>query len=113
VRTPSGEYRKVEGAITMSGSVEDWKSEGMQGLFRKGLAKGLRVKAAHVEVLSVVSGSARITFAVFQDESYTDAVSVRVKLTDPTAAAKVAQVVEEKTGANVVSQPYAERETLV
>jgi hypothetical protein len=65
------------------------------------------------DVTSSVAGSALVSFAVFQDETYTDSVSVRAKLLQPASAARIARLIEVLTGADVVAGPYAGKETRV
>jgi hypothetical protein len=113
VSAPTEAYRPVDGSVTMSGSVEDWKDEGMQEKLRTGLSKGVGVKAKHVNITSVVAASALINFAIFQDSSYTGSVSIRSKLNDPITAAKIAETVEEETGETVVVNPSASKESIV
>jgi hypothetical protein len=103
----------VDGSVLMSGSASDWESTGLRNRLRKALSKGLGVPVSHVNVTSSVAGSALVSFVVFQDESYADRASVRAKLMRPSSAARIAELIEAETGADVVAGPFPTKEARV
>jgi hypothetical protein len=113
VTSPIGTYKIVFAETTLSGTVDAWKSTDRRDTLRAALAKGLGVSAAAVNLTSVVAGSVRLGFTVIQDATYKDAVSIRKKLTTATTMAKIAKIIEAKTGATLLVAPEAYEERAV
>lgn len=84
--------------------------------FREAVHQAVDVDVSRVNVTSIDGGGpVTIAFSVFQGGEYSDAKSIRDKINDPATAAVMTELIEQKTGMEVVVGPQvlAERQVVV